>query len=556
MNMTGEKTQERPITVLLVDDQIMIGEALRRMLAPEHDIIFHFCMNPDQGIPVAVTVSPTVILQDLHMPDIDGLTMVKYFRRDPATANIPLIVLSSEDDAKVKAEAFANGANDYLVKLPDRIELIARIRYHSRAYINLLERNEAFATIMKNQSELLEAHNTLDTILSKVPIGIVIVNLDYQVLWVNRPAINMLHVQDQQNIIGKDFRTHVASPKYDLNNVESCDLFNVERQFRTADNQIVPVMESILKTSMNGTQVIIFAFMDISEQKRAEQANRMIQGKLQQAQKLESVGKLAAGIAHEINTPLQFIHDNLLFINHALPSINQVLDMATTVAATSTTHSEAMAAKTLQLKELLSQADIEFVKTETTAAIKQSLEGTERMAKIVLAMKEFANNSGGKINHHDLNKMIENTITVSANQWRQVATMELDLIPGQLDVMCCNEEINQVLLNIIVNAVQAIELVQPGTQATVQGTIKISSQKQDKYAIVEISDNGPGIPEQIKNRIFEPFFTTREVGQGVGQGLTIAYDLVVNKHKGELTFTSKAGCGTTFTIKLPLVHEL
>jgi len=141
-------TQHR-ITVLLVDDQHMIGEALRRMLAPEHDIDFHFCQDPTKAIKSANRIHPTVILQDLVMPEIDGLTLVRYYRANPATRQVPLIVLSSKEEALTKAEAFALGANDYMVKLPDRLEILARIRYHSRGYINLLERNEAQAQLEK-----------------------------------------------------------------------------------------------------------------------------------------------------------------------------------------------------------------------------------------------------------------------------------------------------------------------------------------------------------------------------------------------------------------------
>lgn len=136
-------TQHR-ITVLLVDDQAMIGEAVRRMLATEQDIDFHYCQDPTQAIKMANKISPTVILQDLVMPEIDGLLLVRYFRANPTTHEVPLIVLSSKEEPIIKAEAFALGANDYMVKLPDRLEVIARIRYHSKGYINLLERNEAF----------------------------------------------------------------------------------------------------------------------------------------------------------------------------------------------------------------------------------------------------------------------------------------------------------------------------------------------------------------------------------------------------------------------------
>ncbi len=156
-------------TVLLVDDQMIIAEAVRRMLADQEDITFHFCNDPTNAIQVAAEVKPTVILQDLVMPDIDGLTLVKYFRANPATKDIPLIVLSVKEDPKIKAEAFAHGANDYAVKLPDKRELLARIRYHSSAYIHLLERNEAYEKLEESQrtlnKELAEAAEYVRTLL-------------------------------------------------------------------------------------------------------------------------------------------------------------------------------------------------------------------------------------------------------------------------------------------------------------------------------------------------------------------------------------------------------
>lgn len=145
---------QHTITVLLVDDQAMIGEAVRRLLADEKDIVYHYCPDPTKALQMAQEIHPTVILQDLVMPQVDGLTLVKFFRANPATRDIPMIVLSTKEEPTTKAEAFALGANDYLVKLPDRIELIARIRYHSNSYINLLQRNEAYAALLASQKAL------------------------------------------------------------------------------------------------------------------------------------------------------------------------------------------------------------------------------------------------------------------------------------------------------------------------------------------------------------------------------------------------------------------
>lgn len=164
MHINGRYTATGPIsehriTVLLIDDQAMMGEAVRRMLAEEKDIAFHFCQDPTQAIQVASEVSPTIILQDLVMPDIDGLTLVKFFRANERTREIPLIVLSTREEPAIKAESFALGANDYLVKFPDKIELIARIRYHSSGYIARLERNEAYTALVESQQALTNELN-------------------------------------------------------------------------------------------------------------------------------------------------------------------------------------------------------------------------------------------------------------------------------------------------------------------------------------------------------------------------------------------------------------
>ena len=160
-----EYIQEYKITVLLVDDQPMIAEVVRRALAAE-EIDFHYCQNPGEAIPMATDLEPTIILQDLVMPEIDGLTMVKFYRTNPATAQVPIIMLSTKEEPEIKSKAFKLGANDYLVKLPDKIELIARIRYHSQAYINQKQRDEAFKALKMSQQRLAQANKILQRLSS------------------------------------------------------------------------------------------------------------------------------------------------------------------------------------------------------------------------------------------------------------------------------------------------------------------------------------------------------------------------------------------------------
>ncbi|ROL74626.1 PleD family two-component system response regulator [Pseudomonas vranovensis] len=157
---------ENSAMVLLVDDQAMIGEAVRRGLAHEENIDFHFCADPHQAVTQAVRIKPTVILQDLIMPGLDGLTLVREYRNNPATQDIPIIVLSTKEDPLVKSAAFAAGANDYLVKLPDNIELVARIRYHSRSYLTLLQRDEAYRALRVSQQQLLDTNLVLQRLMN------------------------------------------------------------------------------------------------------------------------------------------------------------------------------------------------------------------------------------------------------------------------------------------------------------------------------------------------------------------------------------------------------
>jgi sigma-B regulation protein RsbU (phosphoserine phosphatase) len=180
---------DRPVTVLLIDDQAIVAESVRRMLAGEPDIVFHYCQNPAKAIETANQVQPTVILQDLVMPDIDGLMLVKFFRANKATRDVPLIVLSSKEEPVIKAQAFALGANDYLVKLPDKLEVLARIRYHSRGYIALLERNEAYERLAESQAELAaEINNAARYVKSLLPRPL---KSEYAIDWRFVPSVHL-----------------------------------------------------------------------------------------------------------------------------------------------------------------------------------------------------------------------------------------------------------------------------------------------------------------------------------------------------------------------------
>jgi two-component system, NtrC family, sensor kinase len=268
---------------------------------------------------------------------------------------------------------------------------------------------------------------------------------------------------------------------------------------------------------------------------------------LRQAQKLESVGRLASGIAHEINTPMQFVGDNVRFLHDAFADLRAFF-------ASLSEHSDGSVpgspspAFVAEFRRLTRQIDLEYLLREIPEALSQTQEGVERVVTIVRAMKEFAHPDAKGMSRADLNKALVNTLTVARNELKYVAEVETDF--GDLPpVVCSVSDMNQVFLNLFVNAAHAIGDVVRGTEQ--KGRIRIHTEKQGSTVLITISDTGCGIPESIRERIFDPFFTTKEVGRGTGQGLAIARS-VVDRHKGTLTFESELGKGTTFFIRLPV----
>jgi PAS domain S-box-containing protein len=286
----------------------------------------------------------------------------------------------------------------------------------------------------------------------------------------------------------------------------------------------------------------ILVGIDITERKNLE-AN------LVHAQKMESIGQLAAGIAHEINTPTQYVGDNLNFLQEAFSDLSEVTQrlLALRKAVDGLAETEELCS---EIDALLEEADVDYLNEEVPEAIEQSLEGVKRVASIVRAMKEFSHPGSAQKTPVNLNSALESTVTVARNEWKYVADVDFDLTPDLPDVACLPDEINQVFLNILVNASQAIgEVV---GQSGEKGRIHVETRCDNGSAVVRISDTGAGIPKDCQKRIFDPFFTTKPVGKGTGQGLAIAHSVIVDKHEGSLTFDSAPGEGTTFIIKIPL----
>ncbi|MBU1564559.1 MAG: PAS domain S-box protein [Proteobacteria bacterium] len=293
---------------------------------------------------------------------------------------------------------------------------------------------------------------------------------------------------------------------------------------------------SIPDEKFNGSVIIL---RDMTE-------SRALQAQLVHAQKMESIGLLAAGIAHEINTPTQYIGSNIGFLEDAFFSIKAIINSSMEISENAP----------LDIKEKLEKSltdnDWDYLSEEISQAIKQSQEGVRRVSRIVGAMKNFSHPGTKDIADNNLNEIIKNTLIVSSNEWKYLANVEKKLNLSLPMISCQADEIGQVVLNLIINAVHAIKQKLGDNTEGKKGLISISTDLgNNDDVIIKVSDNGCGIKKDIIERIFDPFFTTKEVGQGTGQGLAITHDAITHKHGGTIEVESEVGQGATFTISLP-----
>jgi len=267
-----------------------------------------------------------------------------------------------------------------------------------------------------------------------------------------------------------------------------------------------------------------------------------LQRQLLQAQKLEAIGQLAAGIAHEINTPMQYVQNNVSFFADFFEQLKPLLLSL-----------EEMDATTLppQAAGELESLDLDFLVEEIPASVQETLDGINRVVKIVAAMKEFSHPGGNEREAVDINHAIDSTLIVCRNEWKYVAEMVTEFDEQLPLVPCFSDQLNQAVLNMVINAAHAIQ-ARKKTQPEPPGRISVATRHDGDWAEIRISDNGSGIPEAIQQRIYDPFFTTKEVGKGTGQGLTIVHDIITNKHGGQISFDTVEGQGTTFIVRLPV----
>jgi PAS domain S-box-containing protein len=413
-------------------------------------------------------------------------------------------------------------------------------------------------TVLKRTAQVVQEQAKFKTIFENSPEGIFQTSTDGHFLVANSALASIYGYATPKDLIEQmtDIQSQLyVAPNRRLEFQTQMEAESVVRGFESEikckDGSSKWISETACRvTKVDGSLLYYQGFVvEITAQKKAEKERDSMETQLRHAQKLEAVGHLAAGIAHEINTPIQYIGDNLHFIEESCSAWGQLFhDYQQLVAAVQT---KSVTPELTSALELSSKTmDVDFLNQEIPKSVQQSLKGVATISKIVGAMKEFSHPGTQEKVGVDLNHAIETTLTVSSNQWKYIANVETDFAADLPKVRCHPSEINQVFLNLIVNAAHAIGDVVKSVEGS-KGTITISTRQAGPWVDIKIADTGTGIPESAQHRIFEPFFTTKEVGKGTGQGLAIAWSIVVDKHCGQLSFESTVGQGTTFTIRLP-----
>jgi PAS domain S-box-containing protein len=411
-----------------------------------------------------------------------------------------------------------------------------------------------FVIRKQSESQLQQAHEMLHALVAGSPLAIVAYDRHGLVQMWNRAAVQMFGWSEAE-ALGRD--TPVVPPeaqhesaRFRASVLRGDQITGVEVRRQTKEGQLLAISLSTAPVRDAGGAVIgmMAIYQDVT-------GYRLLQAQLAQAQKLESIGQLAAGVAHEINTPMQYVGDNVDFLRTHWPALRTVLAQASSVEAARTDRAglEPWAAT---LAATIAGADLPYLLAEIPVAIAQTLEGVERVSGIVQAMKEFSHPGVSRRVAVDINRAIATTINIARHEWKYVCDIATDFAATLPPVSCMPGELTQVILNLLVNAAQAIAeamAARPDPQAA-RGLITIRTRHTADAVEISITDTGTGIPEAIRTRIFDPFFTTKDVGRGTGQGLAIAHNVVVQKHHGRIWFETEPGTGTTFHVQLPL-HE-
>ena len=555
------------VSILLAEDDMVVSRSIADYLVSLGYFVTE-ARTGTEALGFFRELLPHLVITDLQMPVLGGIKLLEIIKSESELT--PCILVSGQGTMQDVIEGLRLGAWDYLTKpihplellkhsverALERAQLLREAQDH-QVYLekaieqrtaDLLVQNSRLAAEIRErqvQQELvLEARNEWERTLNALPDMIAIVDLEHRVIRLNAALEKKLN-RPRSEIIGHDcLMCRDAFPHLHNDFLRDRQARMLEIYDRAGDTYYS--LHLLPFYAVDGELIgSVHIFHDITPQKKSMKEKEILHAQLLQAHKLESVGQLASGIAHEINTPTQFVSSNVSFLEEAFTDVRKMV--ATLINADSR---QELTGEILQ--EAMDTADWPYLECEIPLAIKQSREGLSRVTHLVRAMKEFSHPGSKEIEHVDINHLIEMTVTVARNEWKYSSELQLDLAPDLPGVFCMAGEIGQVLLNLMVNAAHTITEKLGRTPEGGKGLITIKTETDGPFVLIHITDTGCGIPDFARAKVFDPFFTTKAVGSGTGQGLAIAYDVVTNKHGGTLTFTSVIGQGTTFSIRLPI----
>lgn len=577
--MVGEKTGR----ILIVDDTREIHDDFKKILASQRDDeatrsaeaaffgesvvneesnLSYDLDHADQGevaLPLVLSAIAEgrpydVAFVDMRMPPgWDGIETIKHlWEADP---QLQVVVCTAYSDYSWADMVNQLGVNDKLLLLKKpfdnaEVQQLAVMLREKRKLADFAAQHveSLEATIAQSTAHLLSTNEELDSLLNAISSLLIGLDAKGNVTRWNAAAAAILGIS-QTDTRGKPFidlpiEWEQPAEIREILNTKSKVSARAETSIKRQSGETrILGLSAYPIGSPDDPRGLLLLGADLTEHK-------IVEHQMAQSQKLEAVGQLAAGVAHEINTPMQYLGDNTEFLHNKVSKLAPLLESYGTIldlAEQSGDKVELVASA----KENLKKLKIKSFVPQVLEAISDSRDGVKHVSRIVKAMKEFSHPGQEDKTSLDINNSLESATAVSTNEWKYVADLELDLDTSIPLVCGFPGELNQVFLNIIVNAAHAISDANDGG-ASGKGTITISTRSDDESVTVSIGDSGTGIPEDIRQRIFDPFFTTKEVGKGTGQGLSIAHSVVVQKHGGAITCESTLGQGTTFTITLPI----
>ncbi len=549
------QTPIETINILLVEDNPHDAQLIQEHLHSmnQHTIEIVHCTTLDSALQQLKSdqYDCDLILTDLSLADNHELKIVA--RILEITRDVPVIVLTNTDDQELALKAIRLGAQDFVSKkvlISSESVLLKIMRY-------TLERHQYQKLIELNRKR----HARL---LNNIPIGVFRATKDGRLHSVNYALMELLDTRKESDLIGvslNDFLINKNSWKILLSQLNSVGLVrNLEVKIKSLDKgEAIGLLNAVVSIDEEtGEHYIEGTISDVTLLKHTEKERLKMQQELRVAQRLEAVGTLASGIAHEINTPSQYIIDNLNFLIETTNSLLRYVNLVeqNTLQENNSLNKEEIL---LALLKAHRENDINYIKEELPLALKESLEGIQQIRKIVLAMKEFSHPGNGEDEEIDINKSVELSCTVCRNEWKHVAEIEKCLQPNLPSIKGATSHINMVITNLIINAAHALEEKQNTlneNELGQLGIIRIHTEKKGQSIILTIQDTGCGMPKEVIDNIFVPFYTTKEVGRGTGQGLHMVHRVVVETHGGSINVQSEEGVGSKFIVSLPINHDM